>query len=150
MTSNNVPITLSYYLEVSEFLQNIIEIPTSNINYNKNLSSLYFSGVSNIYDTFNGEKKGNCSASFLCINTGVINLQILNYLYTTDGLIISWLTPTTLPNLIIDELVFGMVTECVVDVTTKVGVSKYFGKKFYMIVSQNSGKIYFNLTEIIQ
>lgn len=146
---NKIPITLSYYLKVSDFLKNCIVIPSNNLNFNKNLSSLYFTGVSNIYDSFTNEEKGNCSASFICINPGVVNLQIANYLYTYDGLIITWFTPTTLPNLIIDELIFGMVTECTVEVTTKVGVSKYYGKKFSMIVSQNNGLIYFNLTEIV-
>ena len=146
---SKVPITLSYYLVVSDFLNNVITIPTSNLNYNPNLTSLYFSGVSKIYDTFTQQEKGNCSASFLCINDGVVNLQISNYLYTTDGLIISWFTPTTLPNLIIDELIFGLVTECEVTVTTKVGFSLYYGKKFNLNVSTNNGLIYFNLTEII-
>lgn len=146
---NKIPITLSYYLKVSDFLKNSIVIPSNNLNFNKNLSSLYFTGVSNIYDSFTNEEKGNCSASFICINPGVVNLQIANYLYTYDGLIITWFTPTTLPNLIIDELIFGMVTECTVEVTTKVGISKYYGKKFSMIVSQNNGLIYFNLTEIV-
>ncbi len=146
---NKVPMTLSFYLKTKDFLQNSITIPTNNLVCNNNLSSLYFSGVSNIYDSFTNEEKGNCSASFICINPGVVNLQIANYLYTYDGLIISWFTPTTLPNLIIDDLIFGMVTECIVDVTTKVGLSKYYGKKFSMIVSQNDGLIYFNLTEII-
>lgn len=146
---NTIPITLSYYLVVNDFLNNVITIPTDNLNYNKNLSSLYFSGVSKIYDSFTDEEKGNCSASFICINPGIVNLQIANYLYTTDGLIVSWFTPTTLPNLIIDEIIRGMVTECIVEVTTKVGFSKYYGKKFNMIVSENNGLIYFNLTEIM-
>ncbi len=58
-----VPITLSYYLKVSEFLKNTIIIPTENLGFNKKLSFLHFSGVSNIYNSFNDKVEGNCSAS---------------------------------------------------------------------------------------
>lgn len=145
-----IPITLSYYMKVSEFASNTIIIPTQNLNNFSTNQSVYSSGVTNIYDTVTQETVGNYSGAYICIDNGnSIQGQITNYLYTNDGLIISWVFGSTFANLIIDQLIFGIVGEYIIDVTTKIGTSKYYGKKFNMEVSANNGNIYFNLVEII-
>ena len=64
-----------------------------------------------------------------------------------DGLIVSWLTPSTLVNLELDSIINGMVTECIVDCNTKIGdESIFYGKTFNLKVSSSDGKIYFYFT----
>ncbi|MBS0638102.1 MAG: hypothetical protein JSS12_11385, partial [Verrucomicrobia bacterium] len=58
------------------------------------------------------------------------------------------LTPTTLINLELDTIVHSMVTECIVKASTKVGFNPFYGETFNMVVSSDSGKIYFTLTRI--
>lgn len=149
MSNTKIPIKLSYYLKTSDFLKNVVTIPTNNMLKHSKNTSLYFSGRSKLYNNNNNKHVGDCAATFLCINTNNVYVQIQNYISTIDGLIISWFTPSTVKNLIIDDVIFGMVTECIVEVTTKIGVSPYYGLKFNMIVSSNNGKIYFNLTQIV-
>ena len=47
----------------------------------------------------------------------------------------SWLTPTTLINLELDNIIHGMVTECIVVASTKIGVNPFFGQTFDLKVS---------------
>lgn len=141
--------TLLYYLNVSDFIQSFIEIPTSNVLVDSTtISSSYLAGRAALYDRHD-EKVGTCSASFLCIqNSDGIYTDISNYLSVDNGLVISWFTPTTLINLELDSIVHSMVTECIVLANTKVGFNPFYGKKFNMIVSSDDGRIYFKLTEL--
>ena len=81
-------------------------------------------------------------------NANGIFTDIANYLSVDNGLIVTWFTPTTLLNLELDSIVHSMVTECIVIASTKVGVNPFYGKKFNMVVSSDSTKIYFKLTKI--
>lgn len=140
---------LTYYLNVDDFIQSFIEISTSNVLMDSTtISSRYLAGRAPVYNEKN-EKVGICSASFLCMqNDENIFTDIANYLSIENGLIVTWFTPTTLINLELDSIVNGMVTECIVQATTKVGANPFYGKKFNMVVSSDSGKIYFKLKEI--
>lgn len=140
---------LSYYLFVDDFINSFIEIPTSNVSGDSStLSSKYLAGRAPLYNKHD-EKVGICSASFLCMqNEEGIFTDIANYLSVENGLIVSWLTPTTLINLELDSIVHSMVTECIVIASTKIGFNPYYGKTFNMIVSSDDGKIYFKLKEI--
>jgi hypothetical protein len=141
---------LSYYLFVQDFIDSLIEIPTSNVPVSNptTISSLYIAGRAPVYNLQN-EKVGFCSASFLCIqNADSIITDISNYLSIDNGLIISWFTPTTLINLELDTIIHSMVTECIVSANTKIGFNPFYGKKFNMIVSSDSGKVYFKLTKL--
>lgn len=139
--------TLSYYLYVSDFIDSMIEIPTSNVSGSSTtISSAYLAGLAPVYNSHNDEKVGICSASFLCMqNPDNIYTDISNYLSVENGLIITWFTPTTLLNLELDSIVHGMVTECIVKATTKVGFNPFYGKTFNMVVSADDEKIYFIL-----
>jgi hypothetical protein len=140
---------MCYYLNVSDFVKSFIEIPTSNVSSKSTtLSSKYLAGRATVYNKRN-HKVGICSASFLCMQneTGIFT-DIANYLSIDNGLIITWFTPTTLINLELDSIVNGMVTECIVIASTKVGVNPCYGEKFNMIVSSDNGRIYFKLTKI--
>lgn len=141
--------TLTYYLYVDDFVKSFIEIPTSNVaSDSSTLSSKYLAGRAPIYNTRN-EKVGTCSASFLCMqNADGIFTDIANYLSVDNGLIVTWFTPTTLINLELDSIIHSMVTECIVEASTKVGFNPFYGKKFNMIVSSDNGKIYFKLSKI--
>lgn len=140
---------LSYYLYVNEFIKSFIEIPTSNVLVDSStISSKYLAGRASVYNRHD-EKVGTCSASFLCMqNEDGIYTDISNYLSVDNGLVISWLTPTTLINLELDSIVHSMVTECLVAASTKIGFNPFYGEIFNMIVSSDDGKIYFKLTEL--
>jgi hypothetical protein len=142
-------IDLVYYLNVPDFIRSFIRIPTSPVLADTStLSSVYLAGRAPVYN-INNEKVGVCSASFLCMqNADAIYTDISNFLSVNNGLVISWLTPTTLINLELDSIVNGMVTECLVVASTKVGVNPFYGKTFNMIVSSESGRIYFKLTKL--
>lgn len=140
---------LSYFLYVEDFIESFIEIPTSNVSDDSStISSNYLAGRAPIYNERN-RKVGTCSASFLCMqNKNGIYTDISNYLSVDNGLVVTWFTPTTLINLELDTILHGMVTECIVLASTKVGVNPFYGKTFNMIVSSDNKKIYFDLTEI--
>lgn len=139
--------TLVYYLNISDFAQSFIEIPTSNVSGGgSTISSEYLAGRSAIYDKDN-VKVGTCSASFLCMqNQDGIYTDISNYLSVNNGLVVSWFTPTTLINLELDSIINSMVTECMVIASTKIGVNPFYGETFNLIVSSDNEKIYFEFT----
>jgi hypothetical protein len=140
--------TQKYYLDIKDFIGNIITIPSSNFDPNSTNTSLYFAGRANVYDASTNKESGICSASFLCMNDNTnIYVDISNYLSLKNGLIISWFTPSTPLNLEIDSIVNGMVTEAIVKASTKIGINPYFGKNFLLKVSSDNGKIYFDLTQ---
>lgn len=143
------PSTITYYLNISDFADSFIQIPTSNVSGSSTTSaSSYLAGRAPIYDVDNMQV-GTCSASFLNMQTNEgIFTDISNYLATDGGLIVTWFTPTTLINLELDSIINSMVTECTTTVTTKVGVSPFFGQTFNLIVSSSGGKIYFQFSRI--
>ena len=140
---------LSYYIYVEDFIKSFIEIPTSNVLVDSStLSSRYLAGRAPVYNS-RDEKVGTCSASFLCIqNEENIYTDISNYLSIDNGLIVSWLTPSTLINLELDSIIHSMVTECIVKASTKIGFNPFYGEEFNMVVSSDDEKIYFKLTKI--
>jgi hypothetical protein len=141
--------TLKYYLNISDFAQSFIEIPTSNVSVDSpTISSKYLAGRAAIYNRAN-EKCGTCSASFLCMqNADATYTDISNFISVDNGLIVSWFTPTTLANLELDSIVHSMVTECQVTASTKIGVNPFYGQMFNLIVSSDDEKIYFEFTRI--
>jgi hypothetical protein len=143
------PETITYYLNISDFAESFIAIPTSNISDSSlTIASSYLAGRAPIYNS-NNMYAGTCSASFLSMQTddGIFT-DISNYLTSDDGLIVTWFTPTTLINLELDSIIHSMVTECTVVVTTKVGFSPFYGQTFQLIVSSDDEKIYFQFTRI--
>lgn len=143
------PNTMTYYLYIADFIQSFIEIPTSNVLVDSTtIASSYLAGRAPLYDMYN-RKVGICSASFLNMQTADgIFTDIANYISTADGLIVTWFTPTTLINLELDSIINGMVTECIVMATTKVGIAPFFGQTFDLIVSSDGEKIHFQFTRI--
>lgn len=143
------PKTITYYLNISDFADSFIEIPTSNVSGGgTTIASSYLAGRAPIYNV-NNVKVGTCSASFLSMQTedGIFT-DISNYLAADNGLIVTWFTPTTLINLELDTIINSMVTECIVMATTKVGLAPFFGQTFDLIVSSDSEKIYFQFSRI--
>jgi hypothetical protein len=129
----------------------MIDIPTTPVTTpSTTVSSKYLAGEAVLYDTTTGREVGTCSASFLCLQNerSIIYTDIANYISVDSGLIITWFTPTTLANLELDTIVNGMVTECIVTSTTKVGVNPYYGQKFNMVVSSSDGQIHFDLVSL--
>ncbi len=138
---------VTYYLYTADFINSLIDIPTTIPDGSSTTSAKYLAGRAPIYNRDN-EKVGTCSASFLCMQTADgIYTDISNYLSADNGLVISWFTPTTLINLLADSIVHSMVTECIVVASTKIGFNPYYGKTFNMVVSSDETKIYFKLTE---
>lgn len=139
---------LLYYLNISDFAQSFIEIPTSNISADSSTtSSKYLAGRAPIYDV-NNQKIGTCSASFLCMqNEDGIFTDISNYLSVDNGLIVSWFTPTKLINLELDSILHSMVTQCIVVASTKIGFNPFYGMTFNLTVSSDDEKIYFRFAK---
>lgn len=143
------PETFTYFLNIADFADSFIEIPTSSIG-GGTIASSYLAGRAPIYNVNDSSRKvGTCSASFLSMQTSDgIFTDISNYLSADNGIIVTWFTPTTLINLELDSIIHGMVTECTVVVTTKIGFSPFFGQTFNLIVSSDDQKIYFQFTRI--
>ena len=167
-TPNGEPMT--YFLKVREFIGSLIEIPATPIPppsrptptpyprphphfpdlQNSTTDSKYFAGIANIYMPGDDQHSvGRCSASFLCFkNNDRFYTDISNYISVDNGLIVSWLTPTTLINLELDSIINGMVTECIVVASTKIGPNPFYGETFNLIVSSNGQQIQFEFTQI--
>src|SRR6266550_1477327 len=152
VTTNGEPMT--YVLNVTEFINSLIEIPTKLVRnphiHNTTLDSKYLAGIANIYIPGDDQHSvGRCSASFLCYkNAQGFYTDISNYLSVDNGLIVSWLTPTTLINLELDSIINSMVTECIVVASTKIGVNPFYGETFNLVVSSNGQQIQFEFTQI--
>ena len=140
---------LAYYLYISDFAESFISIQTTPVtDPTSTLSSRYLAGRAPLYDA-DDLKVGTCSASFLCMqNEDDIYTDISNYLSVDNGLIVSWFTPTTLIDLELDSIIHGMVTECIVKASTKIGFNPFYGKSFNLVVSSDDEKIYFVFTKI--
>jgi hypothetical protein len=150
---NGEPMT--YFLNVTDFINSLIEIPAKPIQghhiHNSTTDSKYFAGIANIYMPDNQNSVGRCSASFLCFkNDQRFYTDISNYISVDNGLIVSWFTPTTLIDLELDSIINSMVTECIVVAATKIGPNPFYGETFNLVVSsQMSGQqIQFDFTNI--
>jgi hypothetical protein len=144
-TPNGEPMT--YFLKVTDFINSLIEIPAKPIRghgiHNTTTDSKYFGGIANIYVPGDDQHSvGRCSASFLCYkNDQRFYTDISNYISVDNGLIVSWFTPTTLIDLVLDDIIHGMVTEAIVVAATKIGVNPFYGETFNLVVSsQMSGQ----------
>ena len=141
------PQTMTYHMSIAAFESSLIEIPTSNVSVSSpTIASNYIAGRAPIYDV-NNQPVGICSASFLSIETADgIFTDISNYVSIDNGLIVTWFTPTRLANLEFDTIVNGMVTDCIVQATTKIGDNPFFGQTFNLVVSSDGTNIYFQFT----
>jgi hypothetical protein len=148
-----------YFLKVREFIEGLIEIPATpipphfpNPPHNRTTDSKYLAGIANIYmPGANRRSVGRCSASFLCYkNDERFYTDISNYISVDNGLIVSWFTPTTLIDLVLDDIINSMVTEAIVVAAAKIGVNPFYGETFNLVVSsQMSGQqIQFYFTNI--
>jgi len=155
-TPNGEPMT--YFLKVREFIESLIEIPATPIPprphfpdfHNTTTDSKYFAGIANIYVPGDDQHSvGRFSASFLYFkNDQRFYTDISNYISVNNGLIVSWLTPTTLVNLELDSIINGMVTECIVVAATKIGPNPFYGETFNLVVSSDGQQIQFEFTNI--
>jgi hypothetical protein len=151
-TPNGEPMT--YFLKVREFIESLVEIPATPIpphfpNFHLTNDSKYFAGIANIYMPGDRRSFGRCSASFLCFkNDQRFYTDISNYISVNNGLIVSWFTPTTLINLELDSIINGMVTECIVVASTKIGPNPFYGETFNLVVSSDGQQIQFEFTNI--
>ena len=146
-TPNMEPMT--YFLNVTDFINSLIEIPATPISTptptprphfhnfdNSTTASKYLAGIANIYMPGDGHSVGRCSASFLCYkNNHRFYADISNYISVNNGLIVSWFTPTTLIDLELDNIIKGIVTECIVVAATKIGPNPFYGETFNLVVS---------------
>jgi len=151
---NGVPMT--YFLKVREFIEGLIEIPATpipphfpNPPHNRTTDAKYLAGIANIYVPGVRGPFGRCSASFLCYkNNHRFYTDISNYISVDNGLIVSWFTPTTLINLEVDNIINGMVTECIVVAATKIGPNPFYGETFNLCVSSDGLQIQFEFTNL--
>ena len=145
---------MTYFLNVSDFINSLVEIPARPIRHphinNTTSDSKYLAGIANIYLLGDNQNSvGRCSASFLCFkNDNRFYTDISNYLSVDNGLIVSWLTPTTLINLELDSIINSMVTECIVVAATKIGPNPFYGETFNLVVCSARGQIQFQFTQI--
>jgi hypothetical protein len=140
--------TLTYYLLTEDFIKNIIKVESAPLNPNNEITdSLYIYGNTKLYNE-DDISVGICSASFMCSKNAKFSYtDITNYISLDNGLIVSWLTPSFVVNLEVDNIINGLVTECIVKCTTKIGDSSFFyGKTANLKVSTSRGKIVFTFT----
>ena len=151
--------SMTYFLKVKEFIESLIEIPATPIPpppphfpnfHNSTTDSKYLAGIANIYIPGDNQNSvGRCSASFLCFkNNHRFYTDISNFISVNNGLIVSWLTPTTLINLELDSIINGMVTECIVVAATKIGPNPFYGETFNLVVSSDGQQIQFEFSNI--
>ena len=151
--------SMTYFLKVKEFIESLIEIPATPIPpppphfpnfHNSTTDSKYLAGIANIYIPGDNQNSvGRCSASFLCFkNNHRFYTDISNFISVNNGLIVSWLTPTTLINLELDSIINGMVTECIVVASTKIGPNPFYGETFNLVVSSDGQQIQFEFSNI--
>lgn len=138
--------TLTYYLNVIDFIDSIVTITAAPVGSDV-LGVSNFAGRAPLYELNNNKQVGTCSASFLSIKTADgIFTDIANYIAVDNGLIVTWFTPTNPIALEIDSIINSMVTECIVMANTKVIANPFYGQTFNLIVSSSGGKIYFQFT----
>ena len=153
-----LPALPTFFLRVGDFIQSLVQIPAAPVNFNKfknprtgkpvdlentTTSTQYLAGIANMYANGNPvDPVGRCSASFLCFqvpspdpNRPQTFTDIANYISLHNGLIVSWFTPTTLVDLALDSIIHGMVTECIVVASTKIGANPFYGETFNLKVS---------------
>ena len=148
--------SMTYFLKVREFIEGLIEIPATpipphfpNPPRNRTTDAKYLAGIANIYVPGVRAPFGRCSESFLCYkNNHRFYTDISNYISVDNGLIVSWFTPTTLINLELDNIINGMVTECIVVAATKIGPNPFYGETFNLCVSSDTQQIQFVFTNI--
>ena len=158
-TPNGTPMT--YFLNVTDFINSLIEIPTKPIRnphiQNTTLDSKYLAGLANIYIPGDDQNSvGHCSASFLCFKNKLparpprFFTDISNYISVDNGLIVSWFTPTTLIDLELDSVINSMVTECIVVAATQIlpNPNPFYGETFNLVVSSDGQQIQFQFTQI--
>lgn len=143
--------SLSYYLNVDDFIESVVYVDTTIKDPSVTTDALYVYGRTKLYNLENNNYEGICSASFMCSqnSTGTYT-DITNFISLDNGLIVSWLTPSSVLNLELDSIINGMITECIVKATTKIGKNDlFYGKTFNLKVSNGQGKIYFNFTSSV-
>ena len=140
--------TLTYYLNVDDFVKSMVEVSTTlPASTTSTQSALYVYGRAPLYKSDDSTSMGICSASFMCSkNNEDIYTDITNYISLGNGLVVSWLTPSRPANLEFDSIVNSMVTECIVTVNTKIGVNPFYGKVFNLVVSSLKNQIKFTFT----
>jgi hypothetical protein len=133
----------TYHLNVADLIGSLVQIPMSNVSGDSTtFASTDLAGTAPIYNA-NNTQAGTFSANFIVLQTADgISETIASSLSTTDGLVVSWSTPTTAPNLELDSIVNSLVSEHIVTADTKVGSSTFFGKTSDLTISSDSNKIY--------
>jgi hypothetical protein len=132
-----------YYLNVEEFINNLVEIP---VIYSTGASpSASIAARAPLYKVGSTNPIGTCSASFLCLNDGEnVFVDISNFINIENGMIVSWFTPTTVQALELNQIIYAMITQAIVRVTTKTGSpNNFFSRTYSLTVTTNGPKIFF-------
>ena len=149
-----LPAMPTYFLNVGDFIHSLVQIPAAPVTFGKfgitpllqntTTATQYLAGIASMYsiDDPTAGPVGRCSASFLCFQVPSPDpshprtyTDIANYISLDNGLIVSWFTPTTIADLSLDSVIHGMVTECIVVASTKIGVNPFYGETFNLQVS---------------
>jgi hypothetical protein len=163
----------TYFLDVADFIQSLVQIPAAPVKFKNNsgkkdsglenttTATQYLAGIANLYalddpDTLQPTPVGRCSASFLCFQVPSpdpkvpfrIYTDIANFISLDNGLIVSWFTPTFLADLGLDSAIRGMVTECIVVASTKIGVNPFYGETFNLKVASVGDQVRFTFTNL--
>ena len=128
------------YLNISEFLNSANIVDLTPVQETSTTTSKFFGGACPVYDKHNNEV-GTISASFLCFGSqDNYFVDISNYISLKNGLILTWLTSTKVANLIVSDIIFGMISDNITLANSKIGVNPFYGKSFNMNVSSNTDK----------
>ncbi|MES2169840.1 MAG: collagen-like protein [Actinomycetota bacterium] len=135
----------TYFVIADDLVQNLIEIPTSNVSVSSGtISSQYLAGTVPLYNA-DGARAGAFSATFLLMQTADgITSNITGYLSTSAGLTLTWVAPTTVIDLQLDTIVGSLVGEGSQNVTAIAGSAPFAGHTFRLAFSTVGTRIYFN------
>jgi hypothetical protein len=134
----------TYYVNITELVDSLIEIPTSNVSISSTtLASSDFVGSAPIYNSSNVQV-GTLSASFLSIqNPGGISTEVTGQLTIDHGPIVAWSTSATPINLELDSIIGSLDGENRVTVTTKTASSRFYGQSFNLVATSSGSRITF-------
>jgi hypothetical protein len=139
----------TYSLLTADFAGSAIELPTSNVSpTSTTIASSYIAATAAVFDS-KGNQVGMFSASFLSMqSSNGITTSIENHFVTNAGLITSWLSTATPPDLQLGTILASVATQSRVSVTTRSASTKFFGRNFDLVVTADASQISFRFGRV--
>lgn len=148
--TENTNKTLRFYCNISDFLKNVVEIPT--IPSSENVVSKFLAGKAPLYNLDDDQLVGSVGANTLSIGNILdakpinIDCMITNYLYTFEGLRVEWPTYSSVIKTAesTNEIIqLFQNSSGIVAADLKLGNNPYYGMTFQMNVIVRDAQVKF-------